>query len=133
MFRSRAVLLVIELLLVASAISGCTAAVEQEVFRKVKEKGGKVELPGKGPEITFSNVKLTDDDLASIGKLPHVRQLTLEYVDITDKGLEHLLAIEQFDTLRIKRTKATEAGIAKLKQKFPQLNVLEQWGDRRNQ
>ena len=118
-------LLLAVLCLAAVAISGCTAAAEQEAFRKIKDKGGKIELKGRGPQVSFAHLNITDDDLACVEGLPHLHELSLENVEITDKGLEHLLPIGQFDSLRIRQTKITDEGINKLKQRFPKLEVRD--------
>jgi hypothetical protein len=112
------------LVLTALAISGCgNAAAEQATFRKIKELGGKLEVHGNGPEIIFSSAGIKDDDLACLDGLNHVHELTLENVEITDKGLEHLLKLDQLDMVRIRRTKITEEGIGKLQKRFPDILV----------
>ncbi len=110
--------------MLALSITGCgNAAKEQAAFRKIKQQGGKIELHSHGPEITFSSLPITDDDLICLEELPHVHLVILEFVDITDRGLDHLLRIGQLDGLSIRRTKITDEGIEKLKKKFPDLNV----------
>lgn len=109
----------------ALAIAGCNAAAEQEAFKKIKQCGGQLASEGKGPEITFHNVKITDDDLACVKGLRHIHTLSFEFVDITDKGLDHLLSIDRIDSLTLRKTKITQEGIKKLKQKFPDIVVTE--------
>ena len=110
--------------MLALSITGCgNAAKEQAAFRKIKELGGKIELHGHGPEITFSNLPLTDDDLICLEELPHAHHVTLEFVEITDAGLDHLLQIGRLERFSIRRTKITDEGVNKLQQKFPDLNV----------
>lgn len=108
----------------AIALLGCgKAAAEREAFRKIREHGGKIELHGNGPEIIFSNVKISDDDLGCLKGLSRVHELTLEFVDITDKGLDHILSLDQLDRVGLRKTKITDEGINKLKQKFPDVVV----------
>ena len=107
----------------ALAASGCTAAAEQEAFRKIKDKGGKIVQGGRGPQVSFSHLKITDDDLGCLEGLPHLHELSLENVEISDKGLEHVQSVGQIDILRIRQTKITQEGIDKLKDKFPELEV----------
>lgn len=105
-------------------LSGCGRAAEQQKkFKLIRSHGGKIELHGFGPEIAFSNVKISDEDLACVTPLGHVHKLTLEFVPITDQGLDHILALDRLGEVDFKQTKITEEGIKKLEQKFPDLVV----------
>jgi hypothetical protein len=105
---------------------GCAkAAIEQKAFKEIKAKGGSVELRGKGPAITFSDVQITDQDLACITPLEKVQSVTLMFVPITDEGLEHLLRLEKLTAFTYRKTGITPAGIDKLKKKFPEIVITE--------
>lgn len=110
----------------AIGIGGCGRAAEQQkIFKQIRAKNGKIELHGFGPEIAFTNVKITDDDLACVTPLKHVHKLVLEFVPITDAGLKHVLALDLLENVELKQTKITKEGITKLKEKFPKIVVTE--------
>jgi hypothetical protein len=114
------------LCIAAIGVGGCGRAAEQQkIFKQIRAKSGKIELHGFGPEITFSDVKITDDDLACVTPLKHVHRLILEFVPITDEGLKHILALDLLENIELKQTKITKEGIKKLEEKFPKLIVTE--------
>ena len=64
--------------------------------------------------------------LECLRPLKRVHSLTLEFVPITDKGLEHILALESINKLKLKKTNVSDAGVQQLKAKFPDLVITEQ-------
>jgi predicted small secreted protein len=111
------------LALASCLIAGCNAAAEQAAYRKVKEAGGRLSSSGKGPEVEFSNLELTNEELASLKALPHLHELRIINVPLTDSAVDILLSIERIDDLRLVKTKISEAGIQRLKAKYPDLRL----------
>lgn len=70
----------------------------------------------------LDRTSITDDGLAIL-KGTKFRELGLEGNAITDKGLAHCHEFAKLEKIKLKDTKVTEAGIKKLKEKFPDLEV----------
>jgi hypothetical protein len=118
---------------------------EQEQFAaKVEALGGTVVFDADADgqpaaEVSLRATKVTDDDLAFLEDMPHLKRLwlddtkisdagmphlaklvSLEFLilngtAITDRGLEHLKGLSQLTTLSLDGTKVTNDGLAHLK------------------
>lgn len=104
-----------------SVLIGCNAAAEQAAIRTVRETGGRVSFAGKGPEVEFSNMDLTDEELASIKSLPYVHRLRIINVPLEDSAVDVLLSVERIDILLVVGTKISEEGLKRLKARFPSM------------
>ncbi len=59
--------------------------------------------------------RVTDAGLAPIGRLRHLRNLSLHCDEITDAGLEHLESLDHLEALDILDARITDAGLAHLR------------------
>jgi hypothetical protein len=66
---------------------------------------------------------INDLNLAHISKMQTLRTLDLDYTEITDDGLKHLMGMKKLEWLSVKGTNTTAAGIAELRRALPQLSV----------
>jgi Leucine Rich repeat len=64
--------------------------------------------------VNLGQVYVTDDALAAIASLPHLRKLELNQTPVTDAGLAHLARATQLRELSLKRTKITDDGLKHL-------------------
>jgi uncharacterized membrane protein/mono/diheme cytochrome c family protein len=68
-------------------------------------------------QITFLDLSRTgigDQDLAIIGRLPHLTRLRLEQTAITDAGLTHLSGLQHLEYLNLYGTAITDVGLQSL-------------------
>ena len=66
--------------------------------------------------------KLTDDDLAHLKKVPHLRSLDLGSRHISDAGLESLKGLTELEGLDLRWNKVTAAGVVRLIKGLPTAN-----------
>jgi predicted Zn finger-like uncharacterized protein len=75
--------------------------------------------------VEFRLVKLTDDDLAPLSRLPSLRTLDLQYSEkITDKGVKHLTGLVNLESLTMRKNLLTDDALADIK-KLPKLTSLK--------
>ena len=67
---------------------------------------------------------ITDSGLALLRGLPHLRELDLSGTMLTDAGLTHLVGLRDLDTLTVRRTLVTAAGLAELRKARPGIQVV---------
>jgi len=73
--------------------------------------------------LTLIDAGLTDDDLKQLQGLSSLEELWLRANHITDAGLEHLQGLKSLIRLRVDRRLVYSAGMAKLRQAIPGLQV----------
>jgi phage-related protein len=67
--------------------------------------------------LQLAKVPVTNNDLAWIGKLPHLEKLNLNYTQVTDEGLSQLTSLTALESLSLTGTSVTAKGIAEFLQK----------------
>ena len=67
--------------------------------------------------------RLKDPQLYTIGKLTKLKNLNLDYTDVTDAGLRHLRGLKELTELSLDSALVTEKGLDHLTV-FPKLRVL---------
>ena len=71
----------------------------------------------------LSYTGVSDDGMKHLTELPLTR-IDLVNTGVGDNGLDHLAKISTLKTLTLTKTKATDAGVAKLKRSLPNCNVI---------
>ena len=124
------------LLLVILCLSGCSRDIghadESTTVALIQKVGGKVEYDGDGADrrvvkVYLHSTSVQDADLATLIKLPKLKNLFLGKTQVTDAGLEHLSTITELQTLSLNSTQITDAGLKRLSQltKLKTLNLQE--------
>jgi hypothetical protein len=69
---------------------------------------------------------LTDDGIAELARLPHLRSLHLDRTPITDRGLEVCRRLPELETISLNGTRITDAGISCLEgcEKLRNVNLV---------
>jgi hypothetical protein len=69
---------------------------------------------------------LTDDGIAELARLPHLRSLHLDQTPITDRGLEVCRRLSELETISLSWTRITDAGVSRLKdcEKLRNVNLM---------
>ncbi|MBX7168033.1 MAG: hypothetical protein K1X74_16985 [Pirellulales bacterium] len=73
--------------------------------------------------LSLAGCRLTDDALSALAEFPNLHYLDLSGTKITDAGIERLAAIATLERLIVKRTGVTQAGLDRLKQRLPMMEV----------
>jgi hypothetical protein len=75
--------------------------------------------------LSLFGTRVSDAGLAYLTKLPALERLVLQGVGeaVTDAGLEHLAAVVTLREIRLKKTGATQAGVARLRQALPDCSI----------
>ena len=124
------------LFFVIPMVAGCTGNFgqpdvppeEEKARLKIFEMGGAAHRT-KAPGYPVRDVYLLgckdidDDSLSIVTNFPHVRNLTLSYTKITDKGLRHLRGLKELRSLALCFTGISDAGLAHFKE-LTQLETL---------
>lgn len=74
--------------------------------------------------VYFGGTALSDDDLACLDNLPRLRTIVLTSSPITDAGLEHLPRFSDLESVDVRFTNVTEAGVARLRRRLPRATIL---------
>lgn len=69
--------------------------------------------------LQLAKMPVTNNDLAWIGKLPHLEKLNLNYTQVTDEGLSQLASLTALESLSLTGTSVTAKGITAVLQKRP--------------
>jgi hypothetical protein len=95
-------------LLVASAmlvsLVGCDSAMseeEQAALKKVHSLGGKVNNRAGGLGVDFSKTDITDEDLANLKHVKHLKEVNIRGTRVTNSAIEDLR--KQFPDLKVVR------------------------------
>jgi hypothetical protein len=75
-------------------------------------------------ELTEKLTTYWDEDLAPLGKLPNLRQLSLGAHGITDRGLEILAGFPSLQTLVLRVRMVSDEGVAALRAARPDLKIV---------
>jgi phage-related protein len=67
--------------------------------------------------LQLAKMPVTNNDLAWIGKLPHLEKLNLNYTQVTDEGLSQLTSLTALESLSLTGTGVTAKGITGFLQK----------------
>jgi hypothetical protein len=65
-----------------------------------------------------------DNDLAWVEDLPRLRTIVLTSSPITDAGLDHLHRLSDLESIDVRFTEVTEAGVALLRRRLPRATVF---------
>ena len=65
----------------------------------------------------------TDMGMRSLPKIPNLRQVNLQNLQITDRGVESLLECPKIEVVKLGGSKATMKSVQKLREKFPEITV----------
>jgi Leucine Rich repeat len=92
---------------------------EQEAIAVITKLGGKVELDRPGAEgrvvkVYLHSTRATDADLASLVKLPKLKNLFLGKTGIGDAGLQHVAKCQGLETLSLNSCPVTDNGVESL-------------------
>lgn len=68
---------------------------------------------------------ITDEGLANLSGLENLEYLNLYGTAVTDAGLKHLESLKALRKVYLWETKVTDAGVTALKQKLPELQVIQ--------
>jgi internalin A len=66
---------------------------------------------------------VTDAGLVHLGRLSDLRLLSLDHTQVTDAGLAHLKGLSGLKWLKLTRTRVTDAGVADLQKSLPHLQA----------
>ncbi len=66
---------------------------------------------------------LGDDDLVHVAKLTEMRQLSLDFSNVSDKGLQQLEPLTQLELLGLRGTKVTDKGVTRLQRLLPECEI----------
>ena len=58
-----------------------------------------------------------------LGALPELRVLLMSYTGISDEGLTHLRTLKRLETLDIRKTRVTAAGVKQLQEAIPDCTI----------
>lgn len=67
------------------------------------------------------NTQITNAGIKHLAKLTNLEFLTLSKTNISDDGLRHLYGLKRLRYLQVQQTLVTQKGLARLKQKLPDL------------
>jgi Leucine Rich Repeat (LRR) protein len=98
--------------------AGCAASEEQTAIAAIKNLGGKIktdEHSGAVVEVDLSGTKTTDDDLACLKPLAHLRLLNCSKTPVRGPGLDQLAGLGELQTLFLVGSELDDAGLAHLK------------------
>ena len=74
--------------------------------------------------LVLDGTRVTDKGLVRLARLTNLNEwLGLADTDITDAGLAHLMGLTKLEHLNLSRTKVTAAGVAKLQQSLPNVEI----------
>ena len=59
-----------------------------------------------------------------VAGLTELRELWLNYTEVTDAGLAHLAGLTKLQKLSLRGTKVTDAGMAKLRKALPTCEII---------
>ena len=71
----------------------------------------------------INGTRITDDGLAALSNLEHLRLLDISDTEISDAGLRHLETIESLETVTANQTNVSTASVQRLKEAIPGLDV----------
>ena len=80
-------------------------------------------------EIKLSDTEVSDAGLEHLAKLPAIRCLYLSETHVTDAGLKHLANLSTLSVLDLSHTQVTDEGLQYLKN-LPKLHMLTLWFSR---
>lgn len=96
-----------------------------EAVAALEKAGGRVELSADGPVAVFLNRTTIDDrTLRPVKFLPSIKVLNLSGTAVSDAGVEHLLGLAALERLYWHKSGLTRAGLARLQQAIPKLQIL---------
>src|SRR5262245_38563260 len=123
----------LSLLLVAAVIvigplvwRAFTASQEARTVSHIEKLGGSIErdessLGHPVVKVDFTPYRssklppVSDADLAFLGNLTRLRELNLEFSEVTDNGMSHLAKLSQLERLNLRGTSITDTGLKELK------------------
>jgi hypothetical protein len=77
-------------------------------------------------ELNLARMPVKNEDLKSIGQMPNLRKLNLNYTDINDAGLVYLNGISKLQDVSLSGTAITEKGLEQLA-RLPSLRIVYIW------
>jgi beta-lactamase regulating signal transducer with metallopeptidase domain/Leucine-rich repeat (LRR) protein len=98
-----------------AAGTGQAADDEDEVVAKLKDLGTDIKLDANGKVEFVASDTFTDNNLALVKKLAHLKRLHVFSPQITDIGLEHLKGLTKLEELRVHNAQISDAGLEQLK------------------
>lgn len=101
---------------------------EASTVEALRALGGMVQLNMDSPDrraivVDLSTRSMNDENVALIAKLPDLQAVRMNYTDVGDAGIEHLLGLEKLTEIGLQQTRVTPQGAQKLRQRFPQANI----------
>lgn len=74
--------------------------------------------------VYLGGTEVADDDLSCLTALPRLRVLVLTSTAISDAGLRHLYDRRSLETIDLRFSAVTEAGVEALRRALPQARIL---------
>lgn len=75
-------------------------------------------------DVYLGGCTLSDDDLACLAALTHLRTLTLTSTPVTDRGLIHLSRLKHLSFVDLRFTQVTTAGVERLRRCLPHTKIV---------
>lgn len=100
------------------AILGCAASDTDVAINKIKAAGGVLNYDGEGRIISvdLSDTAATDEAVAAISLLPHVRTINCTNArQIKGSSLDRLVGLKNLETLHLVGTELDDAGLSRIK------------------
>lgn len=72
------------------------------------------EYTGIVNDVSFANCKLSDADLACVGRLTSLDRLDLDYTVVGDAGIQHLTGLQKLTWLDVEDTQITDRALASI-------------------
>ena len=89
---------------------------EDRAAEKLQKLGATIQRDPRGQVywVHLEKCRVTDDDLACLADLPHLRRLYLADTEIGDRGLAAVAGLPNLERVSLWKTKVTDAGMAHL-------------------
>ena len=75
--------------------------------------------------VELIGAKITDDDLKTLERMPHLEALFLGNTPITDDSVKYLKTMRQLEMLSVSGTNMSPAGVAELKRRLPETKIVD--------
>jgi hypothetical protein len=129
MFRITSSLIIVMSLGCGSATAPDEAAQLAELFgddlstgtqRMLASQSGEFVWLDDARETEIFGNDVTDDDLVQLKRIPGLKELTLgQSLGVTDAGLVHLTGLTGLESISLRETQVTDAGISELQKALP--------------
>ncbi len=90
---------------------------------KLQNLGGRIDFRQGGYKVDLTKTPVEDKDLVHLQRVPKLKILDLQGLQITDEGLKFIEPIDTLELVFLQRTLATKEGVEALRKSHPKADI----------